>query len=301
MDALDADGADGIQPSRVEEICELARLMYVKNPLIKRAVNITAAYVFGQGINIRAKDGRINQVLQSFWDDEKNRGELTSHDAMQQKEIDWQVEGNLFFAFFTRPTDGRVRVRTIPTDEIQDIISNPDDKKEPWYYERIWHEVKFNSASGVTVTEQRKTHHPDWKYNPKVRLSNIGGNVIEWDVPICHRKGGGLSDWKFGVSNQYVALDWARAYKEFLEDVASLMRAYSRFAWKMTTKGGAKAVASLKNKMATTVGTDSGVSIEKNPPPVTATMAVMDKDGVDLNPINLRGASTTRRTDEEFC
>jgi hypothetical protein len=39
----------------------------------------------------------------------------------------------------------------------------------------------------------------------------------------------------------YAALDWARAYKEFLEDWASIAKALSRFAWKSRTRQGNQA------------------------------------------------------------
>jgi hypothetical protein len=54
--------------------------------------------------------------------------------------------------------------------------------------------------------------------------------------------------WKFGVGDVYPALDWARAYKEFLEDWARLCKALSRFAWRTTTKGSR--VQNLAAKMA---------------------------------------------------
>lgn len=266
----------------LKKIREISRMMFAKNPLIKRGVMVKALYVWGQGINVRAKDKAINQVLQTFWDDEKNRSELTSHQARMLKEIDLEVEGLLYFVFFTRPTDGRVRVRTLPADEVVDVISNPQDAKTPWYYVRAWMENKFNPRTGSKETVTRKAYYPDWRYHPKARPQKIGGIPVQWDSPVYFVRTG-----KFGESEVYAAIDWARAYKEFLEDVASLMRAYSRFAWKRITKGK-KAIAAEKAKLASTLA--SGDSSETNPPPVTGAMALLG-EGTDLQPMQVRGAS----------
>jgi len=272
----------------LKKIRELSRMMFAKNPLIKRGVMVKALYVWSQGINVRAKNTEINQVLQTFWDDEKNRSELTSHQARMLKEIDLQVEGQLYFVFFTRPTDGRVRVRTLPADEIVDVISNLQDAKSTWYYRREWTERKFNLKTGTKETATRKAYYPDWRYHPKTQPKNIGGVPVQWDSPVYFVRTG-----KFGESEVYAALDWARAYKEFLEDVASLMRAYSRFAWKRITKGK-RAIAAEKAKMASTLASGAAVaagdSSETNPPPVTGAMALLG-EGTDLQPMQVRGAS----------
>ncbi len=121
---------------------------------------------------------------------------------------------------------------------------------------------------------------------------------VLWNTPVYHVKIGGMSNWKFGVSRIYAAIDWARAYKEFLEDVASLMRAYSRFAWKRVTKGGKKAIAAERAKMATTLA-NSGNGTETNPAPVTGAMAIMG-EGSDLQPMQLRGAAISAEDGRRF-
>lgn len=273
----------------IKRIAELARVMVIKNPLIKRQVMVQALYVWSQGVTVRSKNKVVNQVLQDFWDDEKNRAELTSHQALMLKEIDLQVEGNLFFVFFTRPTDGRVRVRTIPPDEIVDVISNPQDAKSPWFYKRVWTEKEVNPTTGRTKSTRKTAYYPDWRYHPNAPIAAIGGQPVQWDAPIYHVKTGGLSGWKFGLSEVYASIDWARAYKDFLEDVASLMRSYSRFAWNLKFKGGKKTMDAAKSKLNSTLG-DAGTGSETNPAPVAGS-TFLGSDLYDLQPMNIRGAT----------
>ena len=273
----------------LKKIADLARIMFIKNPLIKRGVMVKALYIWAQGVNVKYKNPELNKILQEFWDDPKNRVELTGHQAQMLKQVDYEVISNIFFCFFVRPSDGRVHVRSLPFEEITDIISDPEDAKTPRYYVRKWTEKKFNESTGRFNTRHRTAYYPDWHYTPKNKPSKIGSVEVMWDTPVYHVKTGGMSGWKFGVSQVYAAIDWARAYKEFLEDVASLMRAYSRFAWKRITKGGKKAIAAERAKMATTLAT-GGANAETNPPPVTGAMAFLG-EGTDLQPMQVRGAS----------
>lgn len=277
----------------LRKITQMARMMYLKNPLINRGVEVQKFYVWAQGISVQAKHAEINEVLQDFIDDEKNQAEFTSHQARMRKEVELQTDGNIFFVFFPNIYDGRVRMRSVPFDQIEEIISNPEDSKEPWFYKRIWTERPFrpglagNSASVV----RRIAYYPDWRYTPAQKtLRSIGGNPIFWESPIYHVRVGGFSDWRFGISAIYAAIDWGRAYKEFLEDVATLMRAYSRFAHKLSTKGGKRGIAKAKSKFATTLGSSGGTGAETNPSPNVGSMFI-GGEGVDLTPMNIRGAS----------
>ena len=133
-------------------------------------------------------------------------------------------------------------------------------------------------------------YYPDWRFNPVTRPKKIQGAEVQWDTPVYHVKTGGLAEWKFGLSEVYSSIDWAKAYKDFLEDVASLMRSYSRFAYKLTLKGGtSKGVQATKTKLNSTYGTE-GVMGETNPSPVVGSTFI-GNDNYDLQPMNLRGAS----------
>jgi len=279
-------------------INHLVRLYFLKNPLIRRAVLTQTQYVFGQGVNIRANHPLVDQVVQAFLDDRKNKAELTEHQAHMVKETELQCFANIFFVFFINRFKGHVRVRTIPMDEITMIICNPEDAKDPWYYKREWHTSRLNIVSGEWEDKANVAYYPDWRYKPSSSVddadgataipSQIGGVDVMRDTPIYHVSVNRLSDMQFGVSEVYSALDWARAYKEFLENWASLVKAYARFAWRMTTKGGAAGVSSAKAKLTTTLGTGT----ETNPPPATGS-TFLGTEGLKLDPIRTAGATTS--------
>src|SRR5574337_537676 len=179
-------------------ICRLAHIYYLKNPLVQRGVNVQRDYVFGQGITIKADAQPVDDVIQAFLDDAKNRAELTSHQAFQYKEVDLALDGNLFFVFFPNPSSGRVRVRSIPVDEIAEIIPNPEDRKDPWYYKRQWLESRIDLESGTQVTESKTAYYPDWRYSPAAKPQTIGVHPVMWNSPVYHVRVGGTSEMRFG-------------------------------------------------------------------------------------------------------
>jgi hypothetical protein len=272
----------------LKKIVALSRLMFLKNPLINRAVTIQAFYVWGQGAQIAATHPDVNNIVQTFMDDVKNKAELTAHQTRTETEQTLQVEGNLVFVLFTNPKTGRVRVRTIPIDEIDDIITNPEDAREPWYYKRSWTQTPLSGPGVVRQT----VYYPDWRYQPGSKPATINGDPIEWATPVYHVKVGGLKGMRFGVPETYAAIDWARAYKSFLENWATITQAYARFAFKATAPGGARGVAAAKTRLSTTIGSDD--RREHNPAPVTgSTFVAAAGSGADLTPIRTAGATTS--------
>jgi hypothetical protein len=259
------------------KISHLSRIMYLKNPLVKRGVSVKTNYIWGQGISVKAKDPEIDKVIQQFMNDRKNMVEFTGHAAQTLKETDIECDGNVFLVMFT-DTKGSVRLRSIPFSQITEIICNPEDAKDPWFYKRVW----IDGAG-----KEQKKLYPAWTYLPATKPESLSEISIEWTAPVMHVKIGGFSDWKFGISEVYSAIDWAKAYKEFLEDWATITRAYARFAWQATTTGGAKGIAAVKSKL------DAGsVSSQYKPPPAVGS-TVVASEGNSMTPIKTAGATTT--------
>lgn len=278
---LTVDAAQEFTREGLRAITDLARVMYLKSPIIRRSVDVKRFYVWGQGWTVKAKDERIQQAIDAFLYNDKNDDVIGSHEARMQLEIELQTAGNLFLCFFVNRLTGRIRVRTIPFAQVSEVICNPDDAKEPWYYRRVWTQTSFDATTNATATERREAYYPDWRYEPVTKPQQIGSYPVHWDRPVYHLKTNSLSDWRFGLSEIYSSIDWAKAYKEFLEDWASIVRAYRRFAFKVTTPGGARGVAAARAKLETTLGA-----------PVAGSTFVAG-EGADLQPVRTGGATVS--------
>lgn len=271
----------------IDKIAAMARVYWLKNPLVKRAVATQANYVFGQGVDVVAADEDVQTVVDAFMEDSKNRAELTGEQAMLTKETELQVTSNLFFTFFTDPLNGATRVRTIPLSEIVRIIYNPDDSKEPWYYYRQWQQPK---EPGSQKYEMHQAMYPDINYMPKGGLpKHFNGIEVMALNPVYHVKTNCLSDMEYGVSEIYAAIDWAKAYKDFLEDWYTIVKSLSKFAWKATSKSGATGMTQAKQVLEGAI--NGGSNPMNSDLPGQAAQVWMSSDNFDLAPMPKSGAT----------
>ncbi len=259
------------------KIARDAWIYWLKNPLITRAVNTKALYTFGLGVTIEAKHPAVNEVVQEFIDDRANKAALTSHQAFLERERQLQIEGNLLLAIFEDPPTGRCRVRPLPFEEVTDIYSNPEDRYEPWWYKR-----EYQTPKG----ERKTLWYKDWAYEEKeddpkpegLEAKNVA-MVADKEVVVYHKSANRPAGSKWGVSEVYAAMDWAKAYKEFLENWNSLVKAYAEFAWQIRGKKP-KGFKAAKNKLA---------AGEQEGPGKIALMAGDAK----IDPVKTAGATTS--------
>lgn len=232
-------GQDLLTRHGLTQISARAWLYYAAHPLIRRAVRLKTFYVWGQGVTVTARDEKVQELIQALMDDEGNQAVLFSNQAHAERERELALDGNVFLTLFTSPLSGRVQVRRIPAGQITDIITSPEDDTERRYYKREWTQQVFDEVNDVYVGGTRIAWYPDFRYQPRIadRPKVIASQPVQWDSPVLHVRADSLGDSPWGFPEVYAALDWARAYKEFLEDWASIAKALSRFAWKARTKG----------------------------------------------------------------
>lgn len=266
-------------------LTKISRILFLKNPIIRRAVTVQALYVWGQGATIKADSSNVDYALRMFMNDKKNKAAFSSLLAQMGLEMELQIAGNLFFVFFVHEETGRVIVRTVPFDEIATIISDPEDKDSPWFYLRRYTVTTINPESGYPQTESREEYYPDWNHHPEDQPAQFGNIPVRWDFPVFHVAVNKQPNTMFGVSELYSTQSWSIAYKQFLENWAAIVAAYSKFAFNVTTKGGIPGVSKIKGKVAEMgAGTDSGVGSGN---------LWIASEGAEIKPIKTTGATTT--------
>ena len=279
-------------PEALAQLRAICRLYGIKNSLIKRGLGLRSAYVWGGGVEITARaNGRqvgeqdVQAVINTFLTDPGNQRAVTGPEARDQLERSGLgTEGEVFLVCFTLPLTGQVSVRTIAPDEIVEVAANPDDASEPWFYRRRWTESKLDLGTGTRVTSQRERWYPCIDYQPKIKRPRIGMFEVAWDAPVLHVAVNRPRGWQRGIPDAYAAIDWARAYKEFLEDWARLMKSLSRYTWKATTKGSAAAQVRAK------IATAPGMSSVTGEPLAAGATAILSPEAA-LEAINKSGAT----------
>ena len=274
---LNAQYTDEFSRDGLEKAANMGRLFGVANPLIKRGREIRHAYIWGQGVDIEAKNPDVNEIVQALMDDDGNRAAFFGAQAKQVYEGTLYDEGNFFIANFTNPLTGRVQVRTIPFAEIRDKITAPGDKEAVWYYLRRWTEVNQTTGERETL----EAYYPDLKFSPATRYKKIDEIPVMWDAPVRHVKVNAGQGWKFGIGDSYAAIPWALSHKGFLEDWALLMKALAKIAYVTSSKnaGAAQAKrAQLRGMGEAPAGSTVSLTDDQKLEPVSKSGATLDAE-----------------------
>jgi hypothetical protein len=212
-----------------------SRYLYSFDPLASRSVRMWTDYSFGSGISYHSENKAVQDALDKFWKNPKNRKVLS--EAGQRKSSDKMLaDGEVFFALFLG-SDGEVTIRWIDPLEITEIITDPDDIEGVKFYKREW-----TNAQGVSNTSYyRSTTNQD---NESVPDSAGKAIVSTEDALVYHLPFNTIG--QRGNPLLLPVIDWIEQYRRFLASRIAIVRALARFAWKNKVTGGAVAVAAAK-------------------------------------------------------
>jgi hypothetical protein len=110
-------------PSTYLELHNQCFEAYNANPLAFAIIELTTSFVLGKGIKIAARNKKIQQILDSFWNDPDNRMDARIYDICTEIAL----YGEIFVRFFVNRFDGKVKIRMIDPSIIDQIETDPDD------------------------------------------------------------------------------------------------------------------------------------------------------------------------------
>ncbi len=234
-----------------------ARYMNQNDVMISRSVKVLTDFGFGQRVQITPRDKDLAQRWENFWSAPANDYVLNERE-IGQLSTDQITDGEFFFVFFISTLDGTCTVRQLSTDRIIRIETERDDPKVPVYY--------------VENTLQGEIWYPDWRASQAQleripvkegarKIDDIRENTTAVALHVAFEKVNGR-----GWPMIHRALVWARAYRDFLQDRATVARAVATYVDKLTAKGGSRVGTALMGQLASSlsVSTNRG---ERNPAP----------------------------------
>lgn len=233
-----ADDENTLTREALVQAAQDGRALAIAHPLVRRGISLRTSYVHGQGgpqLSVELEGEQdVNTVVQAWWTSRENQAALTGPEARARLERSLSTDGNVFIACFTNPQTGDVTNRTIPMEQVDEVIANPDDRMQVWFYRRTY---TRKPEPFSTIEETVTVLHPALSYAPSLKPHTIRGMRVLWDQPVRHVKVNDLDGWQFGVGDTFTIAPWARAYRDFLGDWVKLMRSLSQFAWKATADG----------------------------------------------------------------
>lgn len=244
----------------------LSRNRFLYDSLARRAVWLWTDYGFGQQITVKGADPDGDAIWQDFWSSPANAPILGGMFVQENSDVRL-YDGECLFAFFISKANGDVKVRRIPTDEVGEILSDPDDAVKPVLYKRTWNPA--GSVSGET------TYYRDWAASQEdvdrvvgahnIDTEDLAGNrrqgtvVMAMNVPFVRVRGRG---WPMLTT----VVPWARAYQQFVQDRIAVARSRAQFTEELMVQGGSRAVQAIAQSLRSGLQTGSGY-YETNPPP----------------------------------
>ena len=237
-----AEAKNEIDLETVKEFSELLRALVSINPLVKRGVGVRTSYIWGKDFDITSKAKTKQKDVESIIEDLRNQKYLFSSEAQAENEKTLATDG-VFLYFADR---GKKSGERVPLTQITDSLSNPENSEEIWFYRRKWASRRI-TPDGIAKEFQFDEYYPtDYFIHyggkiPKV-INNI--KVNQTRVVVDHTVNA-QTGWRYGLPDAMAVTFWAKAHKDFLEDQAKLVKAYSKIAIKATaqTPEGVNAMA----------------------------------------------------------
>jgi hypothetical protein len=265
-------------------------LYWRKAPLAGAVTRMMADFTFGQGLATpKVEDPKAQEFISGIWDDPDNQRILFGHQAQQLVNNKLWYEGELFIVHFFAK-DASVRLRLLNASEIEDIITDPEDRNTPLYYKRMPRRRRYDFPSHTwaptDLTAQPEYHADiglaDWLEDPEnKKRARKAGLVDQATKPgeVMHVKVNcDVNDLR-GIPPLYRSVDWVKAHRTMAGDLATFIKALSIWAWKKKVKGGSGIVSAAKARFHTDLDNLT------NPPPATGSVHV-ENLASDLQPIN---------------
>lgn len=265
-----SDGANSFTLDALHHASELCRAVATVNPLVERGLKVRTGYIWGSGVTVTPTEfisgpGRPRTVNLEPELPEGVEETLTSTLAQLELESTAATDGNLFFLVDRRTKD----VQRIPFEEITEGVSQRGNRERLLYIRRTWNdwdlELDFDSAVDLdpitnpkasargrtwlradregSVNRAQFAFRDVW-YPTQAGLRMVGrgrgstqiaGDPVDHSKVIVHVPFNRLTGWRWGIPDVLPAVWWTKAYKEYLENCATLTKAYARFAWKVTS------------------------------------------------------------------
>jgi hypothetical protein len=271
-------GLQGLSLTEQDRIraVEEARYMDFYDVQTNRAKSMWTDFGFGQRIDIEPVNDDAKPVWEEFWTAPRNSPLLKQRRLHDLSDVVVR-DGEEFFLLWFSTLDGEMTLRRLLTHEINEIVHAPDDEDIPLFYVR--------NVLGRNIGDNiKQIYYPDWQaffsYPDRLDAIEIPSGVVRADDDEMREHTGvvalpamlGKMNGR-GWPQLKRALEWSRAYRDFLGDRAAVARAVAMYVDKIKATGGSRAVNEIiaSQRSSLVSGTDY---LDTNPPPAPGSVWV---------------------------
>lgn len=263
LDGLDDD--TGLSLESLQTVSQQLQDMTETNPLLKRGAQLRYGYTFGRGITWESLT-----KIKSKVDDPYNKSVMFTQKAWEELNKARYATGNVIIQ---RHKASNMLTR-VPMSQISGVITDPESAERIWAIERTW------STNGKTTKRWMPLNTFSGKQTVFTDPMTGQRATLDKDYVVYHDAVNRQVGWTWGVPDALSASLWAMAYSEYLKDNSKLVRAYARYAFKVTSQSsaGQRQAAAQVRRPASVAGTAvQGPGSDLTPVPPTGSSVDFSK------------------------
>ncbi|HUT18004.1 MAG TPA: hypothetical protein VM366_02500 [Anaerolineae bacterium] len=295
-DVIGGLGASNVSSDRERQFSvQQGERLFRYSPLAQWTIWLWTGWGLGDRITVELEDDAGQEAWDEFWGAQRNKAILGADKIHELS--DWLlVKGDRFLAYYAAAggtKSGDVTVRTVLPSEVEEIIANPEDASETWFYKRrvsakgggteAWYypdwalffsdDGKAVNAVWQTLLDARVVTSSD-KRADRVNLSEQAGvGTVVCIQHIAHNRKDEASPWGWPITT--CAAPWMRAHKQFAEARLGAALSKAQFARRSTVAGGSRGVQSVLSTIRSGLSRTSFT--DTNPPGVAGAWGVQNQ------------------------
>jgi hypothetical protein len=240
------------------KFAQQARTVWEQDPQAGAAVDLLNDFTFGRGVpKPRAKDPKVQEIIDEAWDDPDNQLVLTSYAAQIALGTDLSLQSNLFLVMFDDGDDGRIKLGLIDHDTVEHAVRDPENRLRVLYYvakhrKQEWDFENDKPKVDYKNTQAKTLYYPHWR-----NVTDLEEREENYPKPPPSKKGDGKvyhiavnrrTEQVFGTPTMRRTIRWFTAYNDFMKARVDIVQASAAFIMKRKVKGTPNQVAKLAAK-----------------------------------------------------
>jgi hypothetical protein len=212
------------QISDIWDSCAKAYYAFTHDPVARQGCNIIASFVIGRGINVVAKDSKVQDVIDEFI--KRTKFNLRIHKLIVQLSRD----GELFIRKMPLG-DGRMNFVSIPPETIWEIVTDGEDPNVVFYYVQRF-QTRFQMYVKPGSPDSTRYRMVERYLTPE-EIIHVKINDDESDVR--------------GRSDIFPALGWLKRMRDYFDALVAREQSAAAYVWHYKINGSAGDMQRIAN------------------------------------------------------
>jgi len=206
-----------LQPYLWERHLRIAYYLYLSNPLCFRLLELSKDFAIGEGISFKAKDPRVQETLEAFWDDDVNNLELRQFDMA----LELALSGEQVYVPAVNPFSGFVRLESVDPLQVEEVRPCKENANLPQYL----------TIKATATKPKRKLQIIYRETEPYAKdFGMLTGETFYFAV-------NKVTNATRGHSDILALIDWIEGYDEFLYGQLERSQLQNMHLWDVTVTG----------------------------------------------------------------